>query len=170
MLTKHMGNWGLGPSLRGEDENLLFGHGGKNAGFTNNMIAHVHKGGGIVIMTSGDNCNAIIDKLQTAISKYYGMDISDYEEIEVINMSDEDLRRFVGKYKYSDEKDYYIKMKIKKSKLVAKIGSEHILSAGGPLTFRDLKDPETIVFSEDENGNISSLVLKRPGIEFVKLN
>ena len=169
MLTKHMGSWGLGPSLRGEDADLLFGHGGKNAGFTNNLVANVNKGSGIVIMTNGDNGNDIIGKLQTAISEYYDMGISTYEIIEVIELNDDVLDKFVGKYKYTDDKDFYIKMKVKKGQLVAKIGSEHFLSPIGPLTFRDLKDPETITFSEDENGNIVGLKLQGPGIEFDKV-
>ena len=37
MLTKHKNNWGLGPSLQWEKDSLIFRHGGKNAGFTNNF-------------------------------------------------------------------------------------------------------------------------------------
>jgi hypothetical protein len=39
MLTKHQNDWGLGPSLGWDADSLRFGHGGKNAGFTNRMTA-----------------------------------------------------------------------------------------------------------------------------------
>ena len=168
MLTKHKGNWGLGPTLRGEGEDLLFGHGGKNAGFTNNMIAKVYKGEAIVVMTSADNGNDIINAMQTAISTYYDMGISNTEEIEIVTMSENELSRFIGEYKYEDGKEYVATMKVKKGKLVAKVGGNHELTPVGPLTFRDMKDPETITFVEDDNGKIKSFILKGPGIEFVK--
>ncbi|MBN1821194.1 MAG: beta-lactamase family protein, partial [Prolixibacteraceae bacterium] len=40
MLTKHLNNWGLGVSLTGDGESLIFQHGGKNAGFTNSFKAY----------------------------------------------------------------------------------------------------------------------------------
>lgn len=169
MLTKHKGNWGLGPSLRKDGDALLFGHGGKNAGFTNNMIASVHQGDGIIIMTSGDNGNDVITGLQSAISTYYEMGISSPTEIELYNMPTSDLQKFVGSYKYDGERNMVAKVKIKKGKMVIKVGSNHQLEAIGPLEFFDLKDPETIKFSQEENGEISGFVLKGPGVSFSRI-
>jgi CubicO group peptidase (beta-lactamase class C family) len=50
MLTKHKGDWGLGPSLVGDADSLRFQHGGKNAGFTNNMMAFAYSGDALIIM------------------------------------------------------------------------------------------------------------------------
>jgi len=147
MLTKHKGNWGLGPSLRGEDENLIFGHGGKNAGFTNNMLAHVYQGNG---------------------SKYE-MGISDLKIIEVIEIPEKDLQRFVGTYQMSDNKRFKATVKIKNGKVVIKTGSDHVLEAVGPLTFTDIKDPEILIFQEDENRMITGIKVAGPGIILEKI-
>ncbi|GLR18706.1 serine hydrolase domain-containing protein [Portibacter lacus] len=170
MLTKHKGNWGLGPSLRNDGEELIFGHGGKNAGFTNNMIASVYNGDGIIILTSGDAGNEIINPLQTTISKYYEMGIFEQQEIELYDIDEKDLLKFVGKYKYEEgERKMIVEVKVKKGKINIKLGSNHVLDAIGPLEFFDLKDPETITFSQDEQGSITSFTLKGPGVSFARI-
>jgi len=169
MLVSHKGNWGLGPALRGEDENLMFGHGGKNAGFTNNMLAQIHKGNAIIVMTSGDNGSEIIDLLQKNISATYDMGISELKEIEVIEISEDKLKRFVGTYQMEDNDKFKATVKVKKGKVVIKTRSNHILEPIGPLTFQDIKDPETLIFQEDENGNITGLKVAGPGIILNKI-
>jgi CubicO group peptidase (beta-lactamase class C family) len=71
MLVKNKNNWGLGPSLEDEGAELKFGHGGKNEGFTNNMVAFAHKGNAVIIMTNGDNGGKLIKEIQNSIFEYY---------------------------------------------------------------------------------------------------
>jgi CubicO group peptidase (beta-lactamase class C family) len=71
MLTKHKNNWGLGPALDKEGDSLTFGHGGKNVGFTNNLVAFAHKGSAVVIMTNGDNGGELINEIQKSIFDTY---------------------------------------------------------------------------------------------------
>jgi hypothetical protein len=164
MLTKHKNNWGLGPSLRGEGEDLIFGHGGKNAGFTNNMMAHVSKGNGIVVMTSGDNGNDIINSVQNAISEKYDMDLASTKEIKLYPVTVAEMQRLVGTYKMTDGGKWKAKVKVKDGKIVITTGSAHVLEATGPLTFVDLKDPETLIFQENDKGEISGLLVKGPNL------
>lgn len=103
MLSKHQNNWGLGPKLTGEGSDLLFGHGGKNAGFTNDMQAFVHKGNAVIIMTNADNGGKLITEIQNAISKYYNWPISEPTLIEVINLSETQLTPFKGSYEMKEE-------------------------------------------------------------------
>ncbi len=165
MLTKHMGNWGLGPSLSDDGEALRFGHGGKNAGFTNNMTAGVYSGNAVVIMTNADNGGQITGGLQSSIARFYDMGFSKVQEIEIYDMSEKQLSRFEGTYVFQNFK---AKLKVKNGILVAKVGGAHELTPVGPLTFKDMKDPETITFNEDEDGKIISLSLEGPGIEMKK--
>ncbi len=60
MLTKHKNDWGLGPSLKWAEDSLIFQHGGKNAGFTNNMLAFANRGEALIVMTNADNGNKLI--------------------------------------------------------------------------------------------------------------
>lgn len=71
MLSKHENNWGLGLSLDGEGDALKFGHGGKNKGFTNNLVAFAHKGRAVIIMTNGDNGWELIEEIQKSIFEHY---------------------------------------------------------------------------------------------------
>jgi CubicO group peptidase (beta-lactamase class C family) len=63
MLTKHRNEWGLGPALSGAGDSLIFLHGGKNAGFTNNLISFAHRGNAMIIMTNADNGRQLISEI-----------------------------------------------------------------------------------------------------------
>lgn len=122
MLTKHKNNWGLGVSLQGEGDSLIFSHGGKNAGFTNNLISFVNHGDAVIIMTNADNGGALINEILHSISSYYGWGISNPKVIEVIEIGVEQLSKLTGKYKLNFQipeiGDYYIEMSIKDSSLM----------------------------------------------------
>jgi CubicO group peptidase (beta-lactamase class C family) len=72
MLTKHENGWGLGPSLEAEGDSLIFQHGGKNAGFTNDLVSSAYQGNAIIVMTNADNGGKLIREIEKAISDYYG--------------------------------------------------------------------------------------------------
>lgn len=99
MLTKHMNDWGLGPSLAWDADSLRFQHGGKNAGFTNDMIAFAHHGNAIIIMTNADQGGKLIGEILRSVSKYYGWGISQPRMVDTIALSAERLSRLTGQYK-----------------------------------------------------------------------
>ncbi|MFT6717306.1 MAG: CubicO group peptidase (beta-lactamase class C family) [Saprospiraceae bacterium] len=99
MLTKHKNGWGLGPSLLGEKDSLTFGHGGKNAGFTNEMLAYAYQKHAIVVMTNGDNGSKLTFEIINAISTYYGLGLNvPMTIIEAIELPDSILKEYAGKY------------------------------------------------------------------------
>jgi len=102
MLTKHKNNWGLGPSLKGDSDSLIFQHGGSNAGFTNDMISFAYQGGAVIIMTNADNGGRLIGEILLSISNYYDWDIRNSKIIEPIEIASKELKNFVGRYKYED--------------------------------------------------------------------
>jgi len=67
--------WGLGPIMIGSKDNLIFKHGGSNAGFKSNYTAFVNKGDAIIVMTNGDNGYSLIYEIEKALSDYYKMGI-----------------------------------------------------------------------------------------------
>ena len=71
MLTKQKNNWGLGPSLELNDTILIFSHGGKNTGFTNNMYGYAYSGKALVVMTNGDKGWDLIQEIQRSITMFY---------------------------------------------------------------------------------------------------
>lgn len=121
MLTKHKNDWGLGVSLQGVGDSLIFSHGGKNEGFTNNLISFAHHGDAVIIMTNADNGGALINEILRSISSYYGLEISNQKVIEVIKIPVEQLNKLAGKYKLNFQipeiGDYFIEMTVKDSSL-----------------------------------------------------
>lgn len=64
---------GFGVEKRGEG--WYFGHGGSNWGFRCNLLAHLRKGYGVVIMTNADNGGPLISELETRIAAAYNWDL-----------------------------------------------------------------------------------------------
>ncbi|MDF2772413.1 MAG: serine hydrolase [Geminicoccaceae bacterium] len=66
---------GLGIAQRGEG--WYFSHGGSNWGFRCNLLAHVRKGYGVVIMTNGDAGGAVINEIEARVAAAYNWDSLD---------------------------------------------------------------------------------------------
>jgi CubicO group peptidase (beta-lactamase class C family) len=151
MLTKHKNDWGLGPSLQNEKDSLIFGHGGKNAGFTNDMKAYVYQGNAIIVMTNADNGSKLISEIKNAISNYYNWSISQPKTIEVIELSDATLKQYVGKYELK-EQSLILEVQFRENQLFltnTPIGNLNL----SPMTntkFIDLESGTVIEFLVDE--------------------
>lgn len=98
MLTKDKNDWGLGPALQKEGDSLLFGHGGKNEGFSNNMLAFAKEGKAMIVMTNADQGAQLMGEVMRAISTQYGWGVSDPRRITVVAMSQDSLQKFAGEY------------------------------------------------------------------------
>jgi len=154
MLTKHKNNWGLGPSLKYEKDSLLFGHGGKNAGFTNDMNAYAYQGNALIVMTNADNGGKLISEIENAVSSYYNWSISQPKIIEVIDLPDTDLRKFAGKYKLQ-EQGLILEVQLKGNELLltnTPIGRLSLLPMS-KTKFIDLESGTVIEFLVDKKVN-----------------
>ncbi len=150
MLTKHKNGWGLGPSLQNEGDSLLFGHGGKNAGFTNNMLASVNQGYGVIVMTNADNGGALINEIENAIANHYNWPTSSLTIVDILNLSDDQLLPFAGKYELK-ERGLSINMQIVDNHLSAMTPVGKLKLA--PLTetqFIDMNSGNKIDFIVDD--------------------
>ena len=119
MLSKHKNDWGLGPSLQNENDSLIFGHGGKNAGFTNDMKAYAYQGNAVIVMTNADNGGDLIGEILRAVSNYYNWGISNQKVIEATNISSDVLIKYVGKFQL-ENRNIIIDFQIIKNQLYAK--------------------------------------------------
>jgi len=66
---------GLGVAQRGEG--WYFSHGGANWGFRCNLLAHVRKGYGVVMMTNGDAGGQLVNEIEGRIAAAYNWDSLD---------------------------------------------------------------------------------------------
>ncbi len=153
MLTKHKNDWGLGPSLQWEQDSLIFKHGGKNAGFTNNLISFANRGNAVIVMTNADNGGKLIGEILRSVSNYYNWGISNPKVVEVIDVEEEKLNNLVGKYlldfQVPDIGDYIIDIEIKDNKLFVtddNNGETNVLTALEELKFIDLENGDEVVF------------------------
>ena len=66
---------GLGVAQRGEG--WYFSHGGANWGFRCNLLAHVRKGYGVVMMTNGDAGGQLVGEIEARVAAAYNWDSLD---------------------------------------------------------------------------------------------
>jgi len=80
MLTKVLGDYGLGLGLAETHGQKSFSHGGANAGFQCMMFAYLEGGRGAVVMTNGDQGGALAAEILRSIAAEYGW--PDYQVTE----------------------------------------------------------------------------------------
>lgn len=150
MLTKHKNDWGLGPSLQFEGDSLVFGHGGKNAGFTNNMKAYANLRHAVIVMTNADNGGKLIREIQNAIYDYYKWPISKPNIIELLELSENDLKKYTGKYEFKAQ-GFTIDMVVKDNHLFTKtpIGDLNLLPMKNKK-FIDIESATVVEFTGDD--------------------
>ena len=167
MLKKHKNEWGLGPSLHWSGDSLLFEHGGKNEGFTNEFLAFVHRGAAFVVMTSGDNGGRLIGEIRIALSRCYGWGIQSNTMVELVELDQSQLQAYVGKYKYSGKvrgKDYMVEVKIANGKLILENLPRKKTSPLDPTSttkFVDLTNGNHITFKKVTKGSGYALYWNR---------
>lgn len=168
MLTKDKNDWGLGPSLRWKNDSLIFGHGGKNEGFTNEMFAFANSGNGIIVMTSADNGGQLIGDILRSVSKHYHWGTHNAKEVEIIEMTDVELQKFKGKYlldfQASNIGDYFIDVTVKDGKIHvmdSNNNEENLFTPQKDMNFIDLDKGDRVEVKTDDSGNLSLFINER---------
>jgi len=147
MLTKHKNDWGLGPSLSYEKDSLVFGHGGKNAGFTNNMSAYAHLGHAVIVMTNADNGGQLAREIELGIFDHYNWPIRKPREIATIDLSQEELKKFTGKYELKQQ-NLIVELQLVNGKLYAEaLGEEYTFLPMTETRFVDLESVSVFDFT-----------------------
>lgn len=98
MLTPVQGNYGLGWSLAGKNEERSFSHGGSNAGYRCIAWAYITKGQGAVVMTNGDNGGALGSEILRSIGAEYNWPDHKVETRTPVSLSGQQLSAFAGVY------------------------------------------------------------------------
>ncbi|MFK8012001.1 MAG: serine hydrolase domain-containing protein, partial [Marinicellaceae bacterium] len=103
MLTPFVSdNAGLGFFINKKKQELYFGHGGWDEGFSADLIAHKTRGYGVVVMTNS-NHPAFIEELKNSVAHTYQW--HDYLEADLVTMpiTKAEQKRIIGKYKFSPD-------------------------------------------------------------------
>ncbi|MGJ8678911.1 serine hydrolase domain-containing protein [Paraglaciecola sp.] len=174
MFTKHKGSWGLGPKVSEVNNELVFSHGGKNLGFTNEFKAFVNKGDGMIVMSNGDNGGLINKQIMSAISEYYGMGTHSPKIIDALPLTIDELKAFTGLYKMrTGENEFKLKLKVIDGQLKIKAQNEVQFSRLVPtksMTFINVESGmNPFEFHRDDAGHVSGLLVSKR-FKFSKIN
>lgn len=158
MLTEHKNHWGLGPALGERDGKVVFAHGGKNAGFSNDMMGYADQGDAIIIMTSADGGVRLMAEIMRGISDYYQMNLRKPNEVELADLSPEQLENLAGNYQLNRPLDgiqeYVVEVSVRGNKIFVydpNNGDENLLSPTSETDFVDLTSGDRVKFQPSEN-------------------
>ena len=161
MLENQFGGWGLGMDISNKDGILRMLHGGSNSGYRCHLVAEANLGQGVVIMTNGDGGETVIQDLLRSISNHYDWNIYKPTEKTLINLTDTEKSKFVGKFSMSENEQ--VIAEITSSEIGLTVlqtwdgQSYEILPESESLFFRRT-DGVPIEFRKNDNGDIIGLI------------
>jgi CubicO group peptidase (beta-lactamase class C family) len=91
------GYWGLGVSVNGDGDSLVFSHNGRDEGFVAEMFMSPAKGRGLVIMMNGVN-GGLIGEIERAFAEEYGFGGQPRVTRAITSLPASKLAEYVGKY------------------------------------------------------------------------
>ena len=163
MLTRGMGDWGLGLQIGGPDSNPWFGHGGVNEGFVNIFHMFEKNGEGAAVMTNGDRGGQIGDELIHSIANEYNWPDLRPTVRTAIQVDPKILAQYAGTYTLF--KDFDLVVTFEKGQLMSQAtGQDKIpIYAETETKFFPLVVPAEIEFMKDDQGKVNSLILHQGG-------
>jgi CubicO group peptidase (beta-lactamase class C family) len=99
MLSPIMGDYGLGPGVSGQGDNLRFSHGGANEGFRAQVMGFAARGQGAAVMTNSDAGATLAAELLRAIGDEYGWPDTPRRDITSVPLAPSRLREYPGTYR-----------------------------------------------------------------------
>lgn len=164
MLTRGMGNWGLGLEIGGSDSNPWFSHGGVNEGFVNIFYMYEKNGDGAFIMTNSDNGGRIGDELIHSIAAEYNW--PDFHPVTraAIHVDPKSLEAFAGTYAITPTVDIAITLENGQLMWQGPHSPKFPLYAESDSKFFLLVFPpgSSIEFQKDPQGKVTGMVMHQP--------
>lgn len=164
MLTRGMGNWGLGMNIGGSDSNPWFSHGGVNEGFVNIFYMYEKSGDGAFIMTNSDRGGQIGDEIIHSIAAEYNWPDLRPVTRSAIQVDPKNLEPCAGTYAFTPTVDIAITLEngqltwqgphAPKFPLYAESDSKFFLLVAPPDSF--------IEFRKDPQGKVTGMVMHQP--------
>jgi CubicO group peptidase (beta-lactamase class C family) len=154
MLTKLLGNYGLGISLGETAGRKGFGHGGANEGFRCMMFGYLDGSSGAVVMTNGDRGDSLANEILHSISAEYGWVDYKTRERTAVRVAPEILREYAGRYVLRSGLEVVIS--VKDGRLIASALGETVeFFAESPVSFFALEsDIPDLRFTRGADGSV----------------
>lgn len=157
-------SWGLGVGLIGRPATRFF-HTGSNPGYQCELQAYLNGGQGAVIMTNGAQGWRLAREILWAIAREYQWPEYSYrpEIKKVVRLSQDELERFVGRYRisFSQPSQWTLHITRDGDRLSARIldyGRQvHLYPESHDRCFT-IEDAMTLRFVKDETGSLTDIV------------
>ena len=162
MVTRGMGDWGLGLDIGGTAPNEHFGHGGVNAGFEAEMVIYEQAGDGAIVMTNAQGGGELCEELLRSIAAEYHW--PDYQPVvrTAVSIDPALLAQYAGSYRVNPQVT-----------LTVTVGSGSRLelkAPNGPMiefipasntTFFSTTGVPDLEFAKSTDGKVTGLILNR---------
>lgn len=163
MLTRGIGNWGLGLKIGGSSEDPYFSHGGVNEGFEDLFVAYEKHGDGAVVLTNAQGGTELAVEVMRSIANEYGWpDFHPAVRTEV-KVSSDALNQYVGSYQMRP--GVYMTITVSGDQLASQLTGQEsapLFAEANDKFFLKVVDAE-LDFVRDPGGKVSSLVLHQDG-------
>jgi CubicO group peptidase (beta-lactamase class C family) len=165
MLTRGMGDFGLGLAIGGSTTNPYFGHGGVNEGFESTFSAYEKDGEGAVVMTNAQGGSRLADEVMRSIAVAYHWPDFQPKVRATVTVDPKILASYMGTYELTPT--FSIVVTVENGGLVTQASgqSKVPMLAESETTFFPTGFDAEIEFFKGDQGNISYLVLKQNGHE-----
>jgi CubicO group peptidase (beta-lactamase class C family) len=160
MLTKHLGDWGLGPALYGDADSFAFGHDGANEGFRCFSLGFAYSGKGAVIMTNSNDGTYLIGEIVGSIAIAYNWSMHKPVTKTVVKLIPSKLATFAGTY-LMNQLNLNLLVTVQDDHLLVKQlwnGSEFFLYPESDLDFFIKENGVLIKFESSTDGIITGLL------------
>jgi CubicO group peptidase (beta-lactamase class C family) len=161
MLTKNLGDWGLGPGVYGENDSFAFGHDGANEGFRCFSFGFAYSGKGAVIMTNSDDGANLINEIVKSIAITYNWSIHKPVTKTVVTLIPSKLAVLAGTY-LLDEENLTLLVTVQENNLLVKQlwnEQELLLYPESDLDFFVKENGFFVRFESSTDGTITGLRL-----------
>jgi CubicO group peptidase (beta-lactamase class C family) len=169
MLTKGMGDYGLGLAIGGSATNPHFGHGGVNAGFESTMTAYEQDGEGAVVMTNAQGGSRLADEVMRSIAVAYHWPDFQPRVRAAVAIDPKILAGYVGTYELSPE--FSLTVTVEDGHLMVQGSAQDKVAAAAEseTKFFSTAFDADIEFVKDDQGHVTHLMLRQNGHEMKAL-
>ncbi len=165
MLTKGMGNYGLGLAIGGSAAIPYFGHGGVNDGFESVMEAYENDSEGAVVMTNVQGGGRLADEVMRSIAATYHWPDFQPKVRTAVTVDPKILAGYAGTYELTPS--FSIVVTVEDGHLVTQgsgQGKVPMLAESETKFFPTAFDAE-LEFYKDEQGRVAYATLRQNGRE-----
>jgi len=159
MLTRQIGDYGLGLITQGDGESLAFSHGGDNAGYGSFFFAYARRGEGVAVMANGQRGYYLYNEILRSVGIVYNWPELKPSIIQPIRLPEETLNRYTGRFLWNNALGAEVTVDDDHLRMEGEDGRIFLFYADADNHFYDLYSGWELEFVFDEVGEVTGAVL-----------